>query len=77
MTRPNRHLFEQPSDPADRIRFVLDDEHWQAFIDLLDRPERDMFKLAEFLSGPPILDDSENVAEVDASTLGKPSGRRW
>jgi uncharacterized protein (DUF1778 family) len=41
---------------ADRTLFVLPAEHWDAFVELLDRDERPMPGLAAFLARPSILD---------------------
>jgi hypothetical protein len=57
--RTRRHLLKQPPDPADRVLFVLDDEHWQAFVELIDRPGRPMPELAEFLARPSVLDEPD------------------
>lgn len=40
---------------ADRTRFVLPTEHWDAFVKLLDREEQPMEGLAAFLARPSML----------------------
>ena len=42
---------------ADRTSFVLPAEHWDAFVDLLERDARPMPRLAAFLSRPSVLDE--------------------
>jgi uncharacterized protein (DUF1778 family) len=42
---------------ADRVRFVLPAEHWDAFTKLLERPAQYHPDLAEFLARPSILDE--------------------
>ena len=41
---------------ADRVRFVLPAEHWDAFLDLLDRDEQPVEGLAALLGGPSVED---------------------
>ena len=41
---------------ADRTVFVLPPERWEAFLELLDRPEQPVDGLAKFLAGPSVLD---------------------
>lgn len=41
---------------ADRRRFVIDDEQWQAFQEALDRPVQAKPKLKTLLSEPGVLD---------------------
>ena len=41
---------------ADRTRFVLPSERWDAFVDLLERDVRPMPGLAAFLARPSVLD---------------------
>ena len=41
---------------ADRTVFVLSDEEWEAFIELLDRPVQPVEGLARFLAGPSVTD---------------------
>jgi uncharacterized protein (DUF1778 family) len=36
---------------ADRTRFVLDDEQWAAFVELLDRPARPVAEVRELMRG--------------------------
>ena len=43
---------------ADRTSFVLPDDRWDAFIDLLDRDARPMPGLAAFLARPSVLDEA-------------------
>jgi uncharacterized protein (DUF1778 family) len=43
---------------ADRTSFVLPDDRWDAFIELLDRDPRPMPKLAAFLAEPSVLDEA-------------------
>lgn len=40
---------------ADRTAFVLPGEHWDAFVELLDRPEQPVEGLAAFLARRSIL----------------------
>lgn len=40
---------------ADRTRFLLDDEHWDRFVALLDRPPRDNPGLQELFSKPSVF----------------------
>jgi len=42
---------------ADRTRFVLSAEHWDAFVELLDREEQPVSDLAAFLARPSIFKD--------------------
>ena len=42
---------------ADRTSFVLPDERWDAFVELLEREERPMPGLAAFLARPSVLDE--------------------
>ena len=42
---------------ADRVSFVLPDDRWDAFVDLLDRPPRSHPDLVAFLRRPSILDN--------------------
>lgn len=42
---------------ADRTHFVLSADHWHAFIDLLDSPDRDVSDLAAFLARPTVFQD--------------------
>lgn len=42
---------------ADRTRFVLSAEHWDAFVRLLDREEQPVSDLAAFLARPSIFSD--------------------
>ena len=41
---------------ADRTVFVLSDEQWDAFVELLDRPVQPVEGLARFLAGPSVTD---------------------
>ena len=41
---------------ADRTVFVLPEDRWEAFIELLDRPEQPVEGLARFLAGPSVQD---------------------
>jgi len=41
---------------ADRTSFVLPDERWDAFVELLDRAEQPAHELAAFLARPSVLD---------------------
>jgi len=41
---------------ADRTSFGLPDERWDAFVELLDRPERPVPGLAAFLARPSVFD---------------------
>jgi uncharacterized protein (DUF1778 family) len=43
---------------ADRTSFVLPDDRWDAFIELLDRDARPMPGLAAFLARPSVLDEA-------------------
>ena len=43
---------------ADRTSFVLPDDRWDAFIQLLDRDARPMPGLAAFLARPSVLDEA-------------------
>jgi uncharacterized protein (DUF1778 family) len=40
---------------ADRTTFVLPDDRWDAFVQVLDREERPMPGLAAFLARPSVL----------------------
>ena len=42
---------------ADRTNFVLTEEHWDAFVELLQRDVRPTAGLAAFLSRPSVLDE--------------------
>jgi uncharacterized protein (DUF1778 family) len=42
---------------ADRTTFVLPNDHWDAFVQLLEREERPMPGLAAFLARPSVLDE--------------------
>jgi uncharacterized protein (DUF1778 family) len=42
---------------ADRTTFVLPDDRWDAFVQLLEREERPMPGLAAFLARPSVLHD--------------------
>jgi uncharacterized protein (DUF1778 family) len=42
---------------ADRTTFVLPDERWDAFVELLEREERPMPGLAAFLARPGVFDE--------------------
>jgi uncharacterized protein (DUF1778 family) len=42
---------------ADRTTFVLPDDRWDAFVELLEREERPMPGLAAFLARPSVLDE--------------------
>ena len=39
---------------ADRTLFVLPEDRWQAFVELLDRPEQPVEGLAKLLAGPSV-----------------------
>ena len=41
---------------ADRTVFALDEEQWNVFVELLDRPVQPVEGLASFLSGPSVAD---------------------
>ena len=41
---------------ADRTRFVLDDERWNAFVELLERPVRDSPGLAKLFGEPSVFE---------------------
>ena len=41
---------------ADRTLFVLPPDRWNAFVELLDRPEQPMEGLAAFLTRPSVLE---------------------
>ena len=41
---------------ADRHMFLLDDEHWRAFHEALDRPVRPKPRLAKLLAEPGVLE---------------------
>ncbi len=41
---------------ADRTTFVLPDERWETFVQLLERDERPQPELAAFLARPSVLD---------------------
>lgn len=41
---------------ADRTLFVLPPDRWNAFVELLDRPEQPMEGLAAFLARPSVLE---------------------
>ena len=41
---------------ADRTVFVLPPDRWNAFVELLDRPEQPMEGLAAFLARPSVLE---------------------
>lgn len=43
---------------ADRTTFVLPDDRWDAFTELLDRDARPMPGLATFLARPSVLDEA-------------------
>jgi uncharacterized protein (DUF1778 family) len=40
---------------ADRTRFVLDDEQWTAFVQLLDRPARPVAEVRALLTGDDVF----------------------
>jgi uncharacterized protein (DUF1778 family) len=40
---------------ADRTRFVLDDERWTAFVELLDRPARSVAEVRGLLAGDDVF----------------------
>lgn len=42
---------------ADRTSFVLPPERWDAFVQLLERPERPQPELAAFLARPSVFDE--------------------
>jgi uncharacterized protein (DUF1778 family) len=42
---------------ADRTTFVLPDDRWDAFLELLEREERPLPGLAAFLARPSVLDE--------------------
>jgi uncharacterized protein (DUF1778 family) len=42
---------------ADRTTFILPDDRWDAFLEMLDRPAQSHPDLAEFLARPTILDE--------------------
>jgi uncharacterized protein (DUF1778 family) len=42
---------------ADRTTFVLPNDHWDAFVQLLEREERPMPGLAAFLARPSVIDE--------------------
>lgn len=51
------HATEAARDVlADRTTFVLPDERWDAFVDLIERDARPSSKLASFLARPSALD---------------------
>jgi uncharacterized protein (DUF1778 family) len=51
------HATEAARDVlADRTSFVLPAERWDAFVELLDRPERPVPGLAAFLARPSVFD---------------------
>jgi uncharacterized protein (DUF1778 family) len=41
---------------ADRTHFVLDDERWTEFVELLDRPTADKPRLRRLLTEPSVVD---------------------
>ena len=41
---------------ADRTRFVLDNEQWEQFVKLLDRPATADPRLSKLFSTPPVFD---------------------
>lgn len=41
---------------TDRVRFVLPAEHWDAFLELLDRDEQPVEGLSALLAGPSVED---------------------
>ena len=49
---------------ADRTGFVLPDDRWDAFVQLLEREEQPMPGLAAFLSRPSVFDGSNKHTEV-------------
>jgi uncharacterized protein (DUF1778 family) len=54
-----RHATEAAREVlADRTSFVLPDDRWDAFIELLDREARPMPRLAAFLGRPSVLDEA-------------------
>ncbi len=53
------HATEAARDVlADRTSFVLPAERWDAFVQLLERPERPQPELAAFLARPSIFDEA-------------------
>ncbi len=42
---------------ADRRVFLLSEERWAAFNDILDRPEQDLPQLRKLMGYPTVLDD--------------------
>lgn len=42
---------------ADRRVFGLPDERWDAFVEVLDRPARDLPRLRKLLESPTVLDE--------------------
>ncbi len=75
MTKPTRsRLPERPQDAADQIRFVLADEQWQAFVELLERPEQPLTGLTEFLARPSILDEPDDATDHVSSTASELPG---
>ncbi len=52
------HATEAARDVlADRTHFILPDDRWDAFVQLLEREHRPMPGLAAFLARPSVLDD--------------------
>lgn len=44
---------------ADRRVFMLPNDRWDAFVQALDRPERELPRLRELLKAPTVLDEVE------------------
>lgn len=47
---------------ADRRVFLLDEESWQVFDEMLQRPEQEVPGLRELLAGPTVLDPGPDEA---------------
>lgn len=69
-SRKRLRAQHEPTDPADGTQFVLDDEHWQAFVDLLNRPAQPMDNLAAFLAAPSVLDAAADDADEPEAING-------
>jgi len=46
-------------DPADRRLFVLNDEQWHEFTEMLDREPVEKPRLRKLLTEPTVLDDDQ------------------
>lgn len=54
---------------ADRHRFVLSDDAWDAFTRMLDRPVTDKPQLRRLLAAPPVLDSRQESTENSTRSI--------